>query len=87
MKCQAEETKRELVKERVKNANLQKQLSQYSFREPDSRVSEMGEELRELSKCFEKSELIRKQQKTLINKMKQQMEDLQAQNDELRLAA
>ena len=62
MKCQAEETKRELVKERVKNANLQKQLSQYSLRgEADSRVSEMGEELRELSKCFEKSELIRKQ--------------------------
>jgi hypothetical protein len=37
-------------------------------------------ELQELTKCFEKSELIRQQQKILISKMKAQIETLQETN-------
>ena len=65
-----------MVRERVKNAQLQKQIDQQTFREPNLKVSELTNELAELTKCFEKSEMIRKQQKILINKMKLQIEGL-----------
>ena len=84
MKIIADNAKKELIKERAKNSQLQKHLQQYVHKEPDKRVDELADELRELTKCFEKSEMIRKQQKILINKMKQQMEELQVTNDELR---
>ena len=82
-KSQAEEAKRELIKERARNALLQKQLAQVAHRESDKRLSEVQDELAELAKCFEKSEMIRKQQKILISKMKLQMEELELQNEEL----
>jgi len=37
----------------------------------------MAAELIELRKCFEKSEMVRKQQKLMIAKMKQQIEQMQ----------
>ena len=58
-----------MIRERAKNAYLEKQLAQFAHKEP-GRIDEMANELAELTKCFEKSELIRKQQKTLITKMK-----------------
>lgn len=59
-KAQAEEAKRDLVKERVKNAHIMKQLQQFSYREPEKKVNDLARELSELTKCFEKSEQIRK---------------------------
>ena len=57
-KVQAEEAKRELIKERAKNAHFLKQLQSFQHKEPEIRSNEMAEELKELSKCFEKSEMI-----------------------------
>jgi len=48
----------------------------------DFKLQETTAELHELTKCFEKSEQIRKQQKLLIGKMKEQIEQLQQTNAE-----
>ena len=84
----ADEARRELVKERAKNAQLEKQMimmmnqhtlsgtSLPSSSRQSARMEEMAGELAELTRCFEKSEMIRKQQKTLISRMKVQIEEL-----------
>ena len=41
------------------------------------KTEDLVAELNELQKCFDKSEQIRKQQKAIITKMKQQIETLQ----------
>ena len=36
-------------------------MEKFAHKEPDKRMDEMANELHELTKCFEKSEMIRKQ--------------------------
>ena len=76
------EAKQELVKERVKSSQLAIQIDKMGPHAKEIKLQETTEELQEVTRCFEKSELIRKQQKILIGKMKDQIEQLQQANDE-----
>ena len=60
-----------MVRERKKNAELKKQISSaYTQRGANMCMEDLVAELNELQKCFDKSEQIRKQQKTIITRMK-----------------
>ena len=47
----------------------------------------MEAEMNELKRCFNKSEMVRKQQKILIEKMREQIEALKDENEHLKIVA